>query len=239
MPAEENLAYTQFLVPKALEGKLPAFLAELEDRGPELGVTDVQIRLATLEEVFLSIARKVRRGGRRGGREALPSSSGREVPAGRGGLAPVETQGVESLPGALPSAAAGLGWARLGVPGRVDRACAAVAQAELDAAIALGQPPVEVHLADGGKLLVPVGAKFATCEDTGIHYDITWAQDDSGSLQVRPCRRALPCACSSCGRMACVAALGALAHSQRQPRHFGIISAVWLPSLPGAAMDPC
>jgi hypothetical protein len=57
-PAEESRAYITFLVPKAQEAALPAFLATLDARRQELGVTDLQISLTSLEEVFLSIARR-------------------------------------------------------------------------------------------------------------------------------------------------------------------------------------
>lgn len=61
-PVEESRAWMQYLVPKDREEKLRPFLAALEARRQELGVTDVQISLTSLEEVFLNIARKVRCG---------------------------------------------------------------------------------------------------------------------------------------------------------------------------------
>jgi ABC-type multidrug transport system ATPase subunit len=51
-------AYLVFLVPKSAENELPGFLRQLEERKNELGVTDIQISLTSLEEVFLSIARQ-------------------------------------------------------------------------------------------------------------------------------------------------------------------------------------
>ncbi|KAL4859820.1 ABC transporter A family member 2 [Chlorella vulgaris] len=56
-PADESRAYITFLVPKAGEHALPAFLHTLDARRQQLGVTDVQIGLTSLEEVFLRIAR--------------------------------------------------------------------------------------------------------------------------------------------------------------------------------------
>jgi len=56
--AEENRAYIHFLVPREKEGELPGFLASLEDEMTRLGLTDLKLSLATLEEVFLSIAAK-------------------------------------------------------------------------------------------------------------------------------------------------------------------------------------
>jgi len=57
-PSDETRAYVQWLVPRELEGRLPDFLAALESAAPSLSVTDVQISLTSLEEVFLSIAAK-------------------------------------------------------------------------------------------------------------------------------------------------------------------------------------
>jgi len=51
-------AYLIFLVPKSVENELPGFLRQLEERKNELGVSDIQISLTSLEEVFLSIARQ-------------------------------------------------------------------------------------------------------------------------------------------------------------------------------------
>lgn len=51
----------QYLVPRSLEAALPSFLSQLETSKVELGVTDVNIRLASLEEVFLTIARQAER----------------------------------------------------------------------------------------------------------------------------------------------------------------------------------
>lgn len=57
-PAEESKAYIRFLVPRSAERVLPEFFAALQARRGELGVTDVQLSLSTLEEVFLAIARQ-------------------------------------------------------------------------------------------------------------------------------------------------------------------------------------
>jgi ABC-type glutathione transport system ATPase component len=60
VPAAEGSsgAYLLFLVPKDREPRLPAFLRRLERERAALGVTDVQISLTSLEEVFLNIARQ-------------------------------------------------------------------------------------------------------------------------------------------------------------------------------------
>lgn len=59
-PSDETRAYVQVLVPRNLESQLPGFLEALEREAPRLGVTDIQIALAQLEEVFLSVALKAR-----------------------------------------------------------------------------------------------------------------------------------------------------------------------------------
>ena len=59
-PSDETRAYVQFLVPRALEPRLPGFLEALERSAPQLGVTDIQIALSQLEEVFLRVALQVR-----------------------------------------------------------------------------------------------------------------------------------------------------------------------------------
>ena len=51
-------AYVVYLVPKSAEETLPGFLKNLEDQKKDLGINDIQISLTSLEEVFLSIARK-------------------------------------------------------------------------------------------------------------------------------------------------------------------------------------
>jgi hypothetical protein len=60
VPVDETRAYILFLVPKDREPRLRGFLQRLEAARAQLGVTDVQISLTSLEEVFLNIARKVR-----------------------------------------------------------------------------------------------------------------------------------------------------------------------------------
>lgn len=57
-PKEENKAYITFIIPREKEEQLTDFFAELQDREEELGITDIQLSLATLEEVFLNIARQ-------------------------------------------------------------------------------------------------------------------------------------------------------------------------------------
>ncbi|ESQ45798.1 hypothetical protein EUTSA_v10010099mg [Eutrema salsugineum] len=57
-PIEENKAFMTFVIPHDKENLLTGFFAELQDRETEFGISDIQLGLATLEEVFLNIARK-------------------------------------------------------------------------------------------------------------------------------------------------------------------------------------
>lgn len=58
-PVDEGRSLLHYLVPRSLEGRLVDFLPQFEGRCRELGVTDLQCNLASLEEVFLTIARRV------------------------------------------------------------------------------------------------------------------------------------------------------------------------------------
>ncbi|CDY23800.1 BnaA01g21510D [Brassica napus] len=57
-PADENKAFMTFVIPHDKEKLLTGFFEELESRKSEFGISDIQLGLATLEEVFLNIARR-------------------------------------------------------------------------------------------------------------------------------------------------------------------------------------
>ncbi|KXZ51812.1 hypothetical protein GPECTOR_11g253 [Gonium pectorale] len=57
-PVEESKAYITFLVARDKEALLNGFLRDLEASRDTLGITDVQLSLTSLEEVFLNIARR-------------------------------------------------------------------------------------------------------------------------------------------------------------------------------------
>uniref|UniRef100_A0A0D3A900 ABC transporter domain-containing protein n=1 Tax=Brassica oleracea var. oleracea TaxID=109376 RepID=A0A0D3A900_BRAOL len=57
-PVEENKAFMTFVIPHEKENLLAKFYDELQDKETEIGISDIQLGLATLEEVFLNIARK-------------------------------------------------------------------------------------------------------------------------------------------------------------------------------------
>lgn len=58
VPKEETKAFLTFVIPHEKEGLLTRFFGELEDRKTEFGISDIQLGLTTLEEVFLNIAKK-------------------------------------------------------------------------------------------------------------------------------------------------------------------------------------
>ena len=56
-PEEEGRVYISYLVPNDKEEQLVDFLKELEREADKIGVTDIQLSLTSLEEVFLNIAK--------------------------------------------------------------------------------------------------------------------------------------------------------------------------------------
>ncbi|KAE8124064.1 hypothetical protein FH972_018974 [Carpinus fangiana] len=58
VPKEENKAFLTFVIPHDREKLLTKFFEELQDREKEFGISDIQLSLTTLEEVFLNIARQ-------------------------------------------------------------------------------------------------------------------------------------------------------------------------------------
>lgn len=58
VPKEENKSFLTFVIPHDKEGLLTNFFEELENREEEFGISDIQLSLTTLEEVFLNIAKQ-------------------------------------------------------------------------------------------------------------------------------------------------------------------------------------
>lgn len=58
LPKEENKSFLTYVIPHDREELLTNFFAELQDREIEFGISDIQLGLTTLEEVFLNIARQ-------------------------------------------------------------------------------------------------------------------------------------------------------------------------------------
>ncbi|VFQ62768.1 unnamed protein product [Cuscuta campestris] len=58
VPKEENKSFLTFVIPHDKESLLMEFFTELKDREGEFGISDIQLGLTTLEEVFLNIAKQ-------------------------------------------------------------------------------------------------------------------------------------------------------------------------------------
>lgn len=56
-PKEEHKSFLTFVIPHDKEKLLPDFFTELQNREDEFGISDIQLGLTTLEEVFMSIAK--------------------------------------------------------------------------------------------------------------------------------------------------------------------------------------
>lgn len=86
VPEEEGSSYQTYLVPLALEARIPGAISELQARRDELGCGDVQVGMSSLEEVFLSIARQAEMdaAAAKGEVQAFRDASGQEwnIPAG-------------------------------------------------------------------------------------------------------------------------------------------------------------
>uniref|UniRef100_A0ACD5X2C7 Uncharacterized protein n=1 Tax=Avena sativa TaxID=4498 RepID=A0ACD5X2C7_AVESA len=57
-PKEESRTFLTFVIPHEKEPLLTRFFGELQDREREFGISDIQLGLTTLEEVFLNIAKQ-------------------------------------------------------------------------------------------------------------------------------------------------------------------------------------
>ncbi|XP_024017032.1 ABC transporter A family member 2 [Morus notabilis] len=58
VPKEENKSFLTFAIPRNREVLFPDCFAEVQNRESEFGISDIQISFTSLEEVFLSIARR-------------------------------------------------------------------------------------------------------------------------------------------------------------------------------------
>lgn len=85
-PKEANKSFLTFVIPREKEAQLTEFFAELQDREKEFGISDIQLGLTTLEEVFLNIAKQaeIESSAAEGRLVALNLSSGTsiEIPKG-------------------------------------------------------------------------------------------------------------------------------------------------------------
>ncbi|KAI8537560.1 hypothetical protein RHMOL_Rhmol09G0033500 [Rhododendron molle] len=58
MPKEETKYFVSYVIPHKEESNLRKFFTELQERETEFGISDVQLNLTTLEDVFLNVATK-------------------------------------------------------------------------------------------------------------------------------------------------------------------------------------
>nr|DAD31187.1 TPA_asm: hypothetical protein HUJ06_010038 [Nelumbo nucifera] len=81
VPKEENKAFLTYVIPHEKEGLLTKFFRELQDREREFGISDIQLGLTTLEEVFLNIAKQaeLENAAAEGNLETLTLTSGTSV----------------------------------------------------------------------------------------------------------------------------------------------------------------
>lgn len=56
----------------------------------------------------------------------------------------------------------------------------------MEAAAQEGRSTETIHLPGGALLKVPLGEEYALVEGTTQQYQVKWAQDESGNLQVQP-----------------------------------------------------
>ena len=59
-------------------------------------------------------------------------------------------------------------------------------KAEVEAAAQEGRSSETIHLPGGALLKVPLGEEYAQVEGNTEQYQVKWAQDESGNLQVQP-----------------------------------------------------
>lgn len=83
-PKEESKMYLTFVIPHEKEGLLTNFFSELQDREKEFGISDIQLGLTTLEEVFLNIAKKAELESSEGNLVTLNLSSGTSIQIPKG-----------------------------------------------------------------------------------------------------------------------------------------------------------
>lgn len=57
-------------------------------------------------------------------------------------------------------------------------------KAEVEAAAQEGHTSETIHLANGGLLKVPLGEEYASVQGETEQYQVKWAQDESGNLQI-------------------------------------------------------
>ncbi|KAG1680746.1 hypothetical protein FOA52_008079 [Chlamydomonas sp. UWO 241] len=191
---EESKAYIQYLVPRDMEDELQPFLRKLEAEGKALGVTDVQLSLTSLEEVFLNIAKaaELEEAARNGDRKPvdvlLPDGTTLQVPIGS-----------ETVINPATGAAYKLLWTtdetgnlRVAACTALEGAAAAAAVAATAAAAAAGASiavaaasgTADVQLDDGTMLRVGHNQQYVMNPVTKQPYELVWGVGPDGRPRV-------------------------------------------------------
>jgi len=180
-PVEEGRVYIHYLIPRNKEAELIPFLKELEQQAAQLGITDVQLSLTSLEEVFLNIAKtaeieEARNTNQKPMDVPLPDGTILKVPLG-----------MELVTNPATNISYKIKWStdengNLCVldttPLDATQLAAAIATqgGASSAPVAAPQHPgtVEVRLPDGTSMLVPLNTPYVMNPLTNQPYQVTW-----------------------------------------------------------------
>ncbi|KAL6751513.1 hypothetical protein V8C86DRAFT_2775895 [Haematococcus lacustris] len=162
-PADLGRVYITFVVPRDQEAQLIPFLSQLEVDAPSLGITDTQLSLTSLEEVFLTIARQAALQAAQGG--------GGNFGAKKKDLHFCTTCMKVALLGlCLPLSIFAAPWWGRFIVGKEDTNSANT-----------------VTLPDGSTITVPPGQEYVESA-SGQAYKVVWGVDDTGNLTVQEAR---------------------------------------------------
>lgn len=200
-PFEEGRVYLSYLIPRDKDAQLMPFLKQLEANADALGMTDLQLSLTSLEEVFLNIAKtaeleeaKVRNA--KPLDVLLPDGTALSVPLGE-----------EYVVNPLTSQTYKVRWGTDESGNLCVLECKPVDASQLSAAPsqAIGAltyaPPVamppasisgtsaDITLPDGSVLRVPLLQRYVLNPMTNQPYEISWGQDAAGAPLVTGCVR--------------------------------------------------
>ncbi|GAX72794.1 hypothetical protein CEUSTIGMA_g249.t1 [Chlamydomonas eustigma] len=205
-PSEEGRVYLGYLVPKEQESNLMPFLKQLEADSARLGVTDLQISLTSLEEVFLNIAKNAEIEDARNTGNVVPV----DVPLPDGTVLKVP-RGEESVLNPVDGLRYKIRWGtdetgNLCVlecrqmtlqevatwqisSGHVD---STVPSQGIPTAEPVGPAPgypgsVDVTLPNGSVMLLPMNEKFALNPVSNQPYEILWGRNSAGTPVVLSC----------------------------------------------------
>lgn len=163
-PYERGRVYTTYLVPRDREPDLIPFLSSLEKHSQDLGLTDIQLSLTSLEEVFLTIAKNAALEAAQSGG---PSKRKKDLPFCLTCLK------ASLLVLTLPISIFGVCfWGRFIVGKEKDMGPMATLPDGRDVPVTPGQDHVQ--------------------DEEGNYYQVVWGVDDSGHLVVQETRALAP-----------------------------------------------